>query len=345
MNPATATHAPLTPRSLSPAYATMLPAFVPGRLCARAKPSANSRSVNQSRLMTISVLICAMTAMPPPKPVRPTLRNERKRPPSVAVRDTRLSRCRSKRIRVRILCALFPAPVLTFYSLLYHEQRRRRKKRGRPIVWASPCVKEALRLTLLKLEAHGQLNLALAEERAARRVHRREIGLEEQRRTGDPVEARVLARHLRAVEDVEAFCQKLYVLVLREAEATRDSQVRVHDPRQTEGVARQEREPGGSARTVNARSCTTRNAPRNRSGEGNAGVVRKDGRNGPTVEYCSPGLARAYTERVRVVDDAGDELVRKVEVRSSSFCTWIEGVEQVIGVRECDGSLTGVRGP
>src|ERR1700759_3968183 len=89
----------------------------------------------------------------------------------------------------------------------------------------------------LELEAKGELNLTLAEERAARLGGRQEVRVEDQRRAARAADRRVNVRYLSAVEDVEALDQSLKVHRLFQAEATRDSQVCVDDARHLEGVA------------------------------------------------------------------------------------------------------------
>src|SRR5258706_671237 len=95
--------APRQPRKRYPIYVTALPALVPGNLWPRANASTKSFSPSQRRRSTTTCLICERTAKPPPNPINPILRKERKRPPNVAVREICFSRRWPYRARVLIL--------------------------------------------------------------------------------------------------------------------------------------------------------------------------------------------------------------------------------------------------
>src|SRR2546423_14210748 len=130
------------------------------------------------------------------------------------------------------------------------------QKNGRAHKGARPFGEKNVSGSLpLELEAHAELNLTLAEERAVRAgdgVEAAGAAVEGQSRTGYGVERLVDCGDLRAVEEVEALGQHLDVRALCDLEAAREARIEVPDFRLLEEVARDEREARRAARAVDA---------------------------------------------------------------------------------------------
>src|ERR1051326_6161100 len=181
------------------------------------------------------------------------------------------------------------------------------KNRARSFSRARPSKSSEFAFAL-ELEAKGELNLALAEERAAGFRDLLEARVEGQGRARRRVDRRVDVRHLRAVEDVEAFDQRFEVHRLLQMEASRQAQVGVDDARHREGVAGQKREARRAARTVDAACRVRPEASRGRRGRSAAGldggerrarVSGEDRRDGPAVKDRAADLAVAVVEELR----------------------------------------------
>src|SRR5712692_3889388 len=116
----------------------------------------------------------------------------------------------------------------------------------------------------LELEAHGQLHLPLAEQRAVgagygakavsatAKVQKRARSSRTRRATSNRIKRGANAGNLRPVEEVKGFCQNFDFRLLADAEATREPQVEVLDRRLLEEVAWRQCKARRAARSVGA---------------------------------------------------------------------------------------------
>ena len=118
-----------------------------------------------------------------------------------------------------------------------------------PLLFVTLCVS-------LELEAHGPLDLAFAEERAACSVHGLERGVVNQSRrsrdrrravdarrgSGGGVNLRIRTGNLSAIEEVKAFNQELQSSRFIETNTTRNAHVDVPDARKSKAVLRRQGE-------------------------------------------------------------------------------------------------------